>query len=91
MKSGRYWLVGTRARVKAEFFHRVPDKGSLEVIEQPDEPIGRLIRARKQSAYLDDYCSLLETMHDLDLNSSSQAIKAQGAHYWLDAMREEIG
>ena len=70
--------------------HRVPGQGPLEVIEQLDEPIGRLIRASKQSAYLDDYCSLLEIMHDLDPNSYSQTIKAQDVQYQLAAMREEI-
>ena len=58
---------------------RVPCQGLLEVIEQPDEPIGRLLRARKQLAYLNDYCSLLETVQDLDPNSYSQVIKAQDA------------
>ena len=29
-------------------------------------------------------------MHDLDPNSYSQAIKAQDAQYWLEAMRDEI-
>ena len=45
---------------------------------------------RKQPPYLDDYYSVLETVQDLDLNSYSQVIKAQNAHYWLEAMREEI-
>ena len=46
--------------------HRVPGQGPLEVIEQLDEPIGRPILGRKHPAYLDDYCSLLETVQDLD-------------------------
>ena len=70
--------------------HRIACKGPLEVIEQPDEPIGRQIWARKQPAYLDDCCSLLETVEDLDPNSYSQAIKAQNVQYWLEAVREEI-
>ena len=60
------------------------------MIEQPDQQIGRPIRARKQPAYLDNYCSLLETVQDLVPNSYSQAIKAHDAQYWLEAMRVEI-
>ena len=70
--------------VEEDVGHRIPGQGPLKVIEQPDESIGRPIWARKQPAYLDDCCNLLETMQDLDPNSYSQAIKTQDTQYWLE-------
>lgn len=69
--------MGVPTSDKEDVGHKIPGQGPLKVIEQPNEPIGRLTQARKQPAYLDNYCGLLETVQDLDPNSYSQAIKAQ--------------
>ena len=55
------WAQASGGFDEEDVGHRIPSQGPLQVIEQPDEPIGRPIRARKQLAYLDDYFSLLET------------------------------
>ena len=64
-----------------------PGQGPLDE-EQPE--ICRPVRIRKHPSYLDDYCSLVETVEDLDPVSYSQAINGHDAVNWMNAMREEI-
>lgn len=76
----------------------VQESGSFNVdnveSESPGQvPLGAIQQSHSDKEtlrYLDNYCSLVETMENLDPLSCSKAVHGHDTKNWLDAMREEI-